>query len=383
MKGLTLLISIAVIAAGCGQPAPLPGTASSSSSTTVTSTTTTVAISSSSTIQAPSTTTTTSDSDPPTEAVGLDRSVLTLGLEPGDTRPGRFRFRAGSQSDLLMTVEGRYWVTATGNVYSVLDVDSDLIAAEMARLLADLDAGTAASGGATPFVESLRNHYRGSEFQVGLTDLLKWAGLGGLSAEWAEQWAHFIEADGTEKPPELGECEDSIAAFDRAAARWIHDQPIDLTVAPWTFPEADFQDSLRNEFAAMAICESYFSPGTTPDELTIRLTTRPGARSVEVLLDDGLYTDADAELLLAVDMRPDETVGDLPNPLDPASLLTIRGSYLAAIGACGELPWIYSNFAAANTFHAPGASSYNGPTIFESGWFCEEEVPESRRDDSE
>ncbi len=44
-------------------------------------------------------------------------------------------------------------------------------------------------------------------------------------------------------------------------------------------------------------------------------------------------------------MRPPH--GD-PNP---TSLLTFRGSYLTAIGVCGELPWIYSNFAAADTYY--------------------------------
>ncbi len=315
----------------------------------------------------------------PPEAPPLDRSVLSLGIEAGDTRPGRFRFRAGNQSEFLMDFEGRYWIMPSGDVYTAVDVDPAVISDEMDRLLTSLDAASGQSG-STPYVESLRSHYGGNEFQIGLTDLIRWAGFGGLTVEWAEQWKGFIEADGTEVPAPLIECAPAIAVFDGAAKRWIAEQPIDLSNGAWTFPELDFERSLREELAATAPCEAFLSSGPNPEELTIRLDTAAGFPTIEVMLDDGLYSDRDAELLFAIAMRSDESVGDMPAPANPASLLTVRNTYLVAIGVCGELPWIYSNFAAANSYHAPGTGLYYGPSILESGWYCEDEVPQSRRD---
>jgi hypothetical protein len=83
--------------------------------------------------------------------------------------------------------------------------------------------------------------------------------------------------------------------------------------------------------------------------------------------------------MFTIVMWPDESVGAAPDDPNPASLLTLRGSYLTAIGVCGELPWIYSNVAAADTYYAPGTGGYDGPVVFASGWYCQDEVPSERR----
>ncbi len=101
-------------------------------------------------------------------------------------------------------------------------------------------------------------------------------------------------------------------------------------------------------------------------------------RRIEVLVDDKTYTDGEPELMFSIVMWPDESVPPHGDP-NPTSLLTLRGSYLTAIGVCGELPWIYSNFAAADTYYGPESSGYDGPLVFASGWYCRDEVPEDRR----
>jgi hypothetical protein len=309
---------------------------------------------------------------------GLDRSILSLALEPGDTRAGRFRLERGYTTEILMTVEGHYWVTDTGNVFTVLDVDPDLIVGEMSRLTDSLEA----KGGQptdSPYFASLRDHYRGDEFQIGLTDLARSLAAGGLPSEWAEQWSWFVQADGSSVPPELVECRDAVGELDVAARSWVAGLRIQFADGTWVFPIEDFERALAGEIEAASICELFVDSAGPGPEIVIELSGGPGARRVEVLVDDKVYTDKEPELMFAIVMWPDESVGEPPNDPNPAPLLTLRGSYLSAIGVCGELPWIYSNFAAADSYERPGSGDYTGPTIFASGWYCEDEVPEERR----
>lgn len=278
-----------------------------------------------------------------------------------------------------MTVDGRYWVTEASNVYTALDIDTSLIAAEMKELVTALQADGGQPAG-SPFLVSLRDHYRGDGFQIGLTDLVRSLAVGGLPAEWAEQWAWFIQADGNAVSPELTECRDAIDSLDKAAREWIHDLEVELTNGTWAFPVDEFEAALANEIEAATICESFIEVSGPSAEIVLELSGESDRRRLDVLVDDKTYTDREPELVFALVMWADESIGPAPQP-NPAPLLTYRGSYLTAISVCGELPWIYSNFAASNTYHAPGSDSYHGPTVLESGWYCEHEVPQDSRDD--
>jgi hypothetical protein len=308
----------------------------------------------------------------------FDRSVLSLALEPGETRPGRFRLQPGRTTEILKTVEGRYFVTDGGNVYTALNVDPDVIAGEMSRLVAALeDRGGGASD--SSLLASLRDHYRGDEFQIGLTDLVRSFGAGGLSSEWVEQWSWFVQADGSPLPPELTDCRDAVAELDVAARSWMAGLDIRFTDGVWVFPIADFERALAAEIEAASICELFVEETGPGPEIVIKLSGESDLRRLEVLVDDKIYTDAEPELMFAVMMAPNESVGLPPVDPDPVPLLTLRSSFLTAIGVCGELPWIYSNFAAADSYYSPVSGGYEGPTIFDSGWYCEDEVPEDRR----
>lgn len=369
MRRCATVILLGVMAAACG----------SDTATTSTAPTTTASLSptTSSTI-----TSTTSTTQPREDLPDLnwvpDRSVLGLALEPGEATPGRFRIQRGPNAEFLMAVEGRYWVTDQGDVYTALDIDSELVVAQMGLLAAALEA----EGGQlmdSPYLTSLREHYRGDEFQIGLTDLVRSLTVGGLPAEWAEQWSWFIEAEGNPMPSELVACSDSIASLDQAARQWMHELEIEFTDGTWAFPVDAFERALAAEIGDTSICESFVEVSGPSPEIVIRLSGDANLRRIEVLVDDKTYTDREPELMFAIMMRPDESVGPPPIDRDPASLLTLRGSYLIAIGVCRELPWIYSNFAAANTYYEPGSDGYSGPLVFASGWYCRDEVPEERR----
>lgn len=308
----------------------------------------------------------------------LDRSILGLALEPGETRPGRFRLERGPNTEILMTVEGRYWVTGQGDVYTALNIDPELVAVQMG-LLTDVVEAKGGQPIDSPYLTSLREHYRGDEFQIGLTDLVRSLAVGGLSAEWAEQLGWFVQADGNPVPPELVACRDAIASLDEATRSWVYDLEVEFTNGTWVFPVDAFEGALAVQIEEASVCELFVElPGPSP-EIVIGLSGDPDLRRIEVLVDDKTYTDREPELMFAIVMWPDESVGPPPRDQDPASLLTLRGSYLTAIGVCGELPWIYSNFAAGDTYYEPGNSGYLGPVLFASGWYCQDEVPEERR----
>ena len=365
-----ILLSISIAACSSDGATPSPG----SNTTPILAPTTSTSASTSA-----STTTTTqlseTHSDP---ALTLDRSILGLALEPGETGPGRFRLERGRNTEILMTVEGRYWVTDPGNVYTALDIDPDLVAVQMG-ILTDAVEGTGGQPDDSLYLNSLREHYRGDEFQIGLTDLVRSLAVGGLSAEWAEQWSWFLQADGEPAPPDLVACRDAIATLDQAARRWVHNLAIEFTGGTWAFPVAGFEEALATEIKGASICELFVElPGPSPD-IVIGLSGGPDRRRIEVLVDDKTYTDREPELMFAIVMWPDESIGPPPTDPNPASLLTLRGSYLTAIGVCGELPWIYSNFAAADTYYGPESGGYPGPVVFASSWYCHDEVPEDRR----
>ena len=374
MRHWATVLFVGLVVAACGgstttASTAIPGTTATSAPTTSTTTVSTTTITQVSEDFA--------SLNPP-----LDRSILSLALEPSDTRPGRFRLERGNNADFLMTVKGRYWVTDRGNVYTALDIDPELVTEQMALLAAAVEA----TGGQpidSPYLTSLREHHRGDELQIGLTDLVRSLSVGGLPAEWAEQWSWFTTADGSPVPPELTVCRDAIALLDQAARKWIEHLEIEFADGTWVFPIEDFERSLDEAIEQASICELFVElPGPNP-EIVIELSGEQNLRRIEVLVDDKIYTDREPELMFAIVMWPDESLAPPPDEPNPAPLLTLRGTYLTAIGVCKQLPWIYSNFAAGNTYYEPGSGGYGGPTVFSSAWYCQDDVPGQRRNDDQ
>lgn len=322
------------------------------------------------------------------DAVLTDPSVLSMGL--GDEASGRFSIQPGPLGDLVLPVEGTYWATDAGNVYTRLDVDPELMAGEMNHLVDSIETMGGQPEG-SPYLASLRDHHRGNEFQIGIADLVRWVGIGPLPLDWMEQWTWFSEVDalahGTEEtlPSEFGQCRTAIESFDTAARTWVDDleidfQPVEGGAEEWVFPVQALEAALADELSTAAVCEEIFGESTNEQpELMVTVTPEQSGNRIDVFADQRIYIDRGAELMVTIRMWPDETVGDPPDTPSPTPLLTVQGTYLTAIGVCDELPWIYSNFAASNTYYGPESSGYGGPTIFASDWVCLDDVPEERR----
>jgi len=146
-SSVVLVVVLGLAGVACGTPATVTTSQTSDSpvsteKTTISSVTT--AASTGTTAASTVTTVTLLGPDPldlsDLDTVLVDRSLLSLGLRPTDPRSGRFLFRPGYVLDYVPTVEGRYWVTGSGNVYTALDVDPQLIADETARLVTQLFA---------------------------------------------------------------------------------------------------------------------------------------------------------------------------------------------------------------------------------------------------
>ncbi len=230
MRRWAIVALLGIIAAGCGTEsvttAPVSTTAVVAQTTSTTSALT----------PAP-------EADPPAgldgDASVADRSILSLAVEPGESEPGRFRLLRGPNTETLMTVEGRYWITGEVDVYTALDIDPDLVATQM-QILAEIVEDTGGQPPASPYLASIRNHYRGDEFQLGLADLARSLGMGGLPTEWAEQWGWFVQAGGDPVPAELVACQEAAVSLDSAARGWVRDLDIRFTDGRWVFPVEAF-----------------------------------------------------------------------------------------------------------------------------------------------
>ena len=139
-SSVVLVVVLGLAGVACGTPATVTTSQTSDSPVSTEKTT----ISSVTTAASTVTTVTLLGPDPldlsDLDTVLVDRSLLSLGLRPTDPRSGRFLFRPGYVLDYVPTVEGRYWVTGSGNVYTALDVDPQLIADETVRLVTQLFA---------------------------------------------------------------------------------------------------------------------------------------------------------------------------------------------------------------------------------------------------
>jgi len=390
VRSVVLVVVLGLLGAACGD---LATTTSQGGVPPGSTGTTAPSVTSSSDITQPTTSSSVIIEGPPgpepedlsaLDAVLVDRSVLSLGLHPTDPRSGRFRIVPGDALEgfYLKVVGGRYWVTDSGNVYTALDVDPELIAAEMARL-AELVAGAVEGmDDISPYAESLREHYRGDEFQIGLADFVLWLFVGPLSQELAEPynaWAEPIVGD------DLSRCREQIESFDAASRDWVRHLDIEFTEKGGALVVDLSMESVVEavvaQGAANADCPGYIGrlesieAGSSP-ELRITLTPGPDRRLIEVSF---VLPDTDSDPVLTLVMWPDTSVGDSPPTPSPAPLLTLQGSYLTAISVCGELPWTYLAGPFQPSYHHPDADDNFGPFVYTSDWLCDYEVPEDER----
>ncbi len=213
--------------------------------------------------------------------------TLARGVSVSSAAPG---------TRILMTVEGPYWVLNGGEVFTALDVDPGLMAEQMAILAAAVEA----KGGQSiesPYLASLRDHYRSDEFQIGLTALVRWLGLGGLPAEWAEQWGWFVQAECAPVPAELIAWADAIRTLDEAARKWVRDLEIVFVDGTWRFPVEAFEEELATQIDGASICRLFVELPETSPEILIKVDGERDRRRIEVLVVDKTYTDREPELM--------------------------------------------------------------------------------------
>ena len=323
-------------------------------------------------------------------AAGLsDRSLLSVAGDAAGTA-GRFTISDGASTFVsrhtLPTLTGRYWVTEDGNVYTDFDVDPDLIASEMAALTERL-LGSGGSTGGAPYTEWLDSHYRGSEFQVAFTDLLAWVGVS-LPIEYTRLFNAMFEAEGAEvedpetlepvlRPGCLAASEESeVALGEWALGLEPRFEDSGDGVETWDLP-LDELDSIPEFDSMMAICVD--SPGAEPgvdNRNRVRITREESAGGIRLVVSVDLadFVGADYDPALEIVMTPDDGIGDPPDEPDPSGLLTTMGSYLVTISACGELPYVRTEIFVVD-YTGPDDPTYFGPSVYASGWVCEDAVP--------
>jgi hypothetical protein len=305
----------------------------------------------------------------------FDRSVLTLGV--GDEPSGRFEMIPNQQTRVT-SARGTYWVMPDGNVYTRFDMDPDLIAGEMAALVEEVTVESPALAG-TALLTGMENHYRGAEFQIGITDVVRWFDLRIPSLELLEQANVILGAGVFPGGTVPEECRRSLDAYEAAARSWVQDlDPGIPSGTTWQFPVADYDAALAAQVPGAEACGEPLAEQASEaaPEIEFRVSARGSGTMIEVLADDGLYTDHDPTPVFTVLMQPDDAVGAIPEPRNPEPLLSLTSTYLVAVGKCGEVPWAHTEFAGGDTWVDPAEEPLVGVTFLADQLVCASEVPE-------
>jgi hypothetical protein len=321
-----------------------------------------------------------------------DRSILSFG-EDEIGSSGRFTIRDGEGSALLSqhtipSLTGRYWKTAGGNVYTDFDVDAEVIESEMVKLLESIKGGDISPEG-IPHVESLENHYRGSEFQVSYADFISWV-RGATTVDMVRQFNAAFEASGEEvEDPETlvpllrPGCLSAYEEFDVALREWTLDLDPQFElfdgVETWDLGLHDW-DTISEYKAVTSICADPppTEDSTSDDRTGIRITRESdsGGTKLVVSVDSADYVGAEFRPVLEIVMTPDNEIADPAKTANPYGLLTTMGSYLATISHCGKLPHVQTEFFESN-YTGPDEQGYLGPHLFASGWGCEDPLADN------
>lgn len=304
----------------------------------------------------------------------LDRSVLVLGL--GDETAGRFELIPNEVSR-LSRAQGSYWVMEDGNVFTRFDLDPGVIGAEVGQLAERLSADYPDLVG-TSLLSALQDQHPGTEFQLGMTDVVRWYDQRVPSLEMLEQASLILGAGVFAGGSVLPGCERGLAAYETAARAWVWELDPEIEAGTtWAFPVPDYDAALVPQLADLRACdEPTGDEVSVPPEVEFRVSARGDSTTVEVLADDGLYTDHDPTPVITVSMLPDATIGEIPEPRDPVPLLGFASTYLAAVGACGELPWAHTEMAGGDSWVDPDEEPLVGITFLADRLLCAGDVPE-------
>lgn len=302
----------------------------------------------------------TGDAEAPAEVgridVALDQpSVLDLLDARGEHGTFTVSFVVGEPVETTHTVTGRYVATAAGPSFTVVDLDLSLVRAEVARLLAEADRFDSIEPLLADAVLSSDTVVT-DQLQAGLGDLLLASGLLGASGYLAATpWLAFTAVEAGDLETCRGSLEDLRTAV---RARLLEDQP--LLGSSWSPDPARLGG--QEAAAAEAACDGLEQADWPVATLTIE------ADALRVSFDDMVW--------LTAEVHPgagEPLVVDSPMP---APLLDGFGTFFLAIDRCGGLPWMYSSFAAANSYTPPDSPGYIGPTPLGGSPVCEAEVPD-------
>ncbi|HEV2889460.1 MAG TPA: hypothetical protein VGX28_03720 [Frankiaceae bacterium] len=303
----------------------------------------------------------------PLDAV-LDGARSVLSFLPDDVRAGRFAFPAeGSDPTPAARWSGVFWRTQAGNVYTRSEpYDAALVRREVGALVAHLDARGAGVANERLMPLASGRFYGGSEFQWPFRDH-----VAPLLAPPVAIWL-LRPAEGCEKP--ALKVEDAVEAeLDALEPDFRPTGDRDR----WTVDLAPLRGAVADEVAdARRACRDQ----QDDDYLAEAVVVERWRGGVELR---ARYPGGDEEDLLSVRVTPGD-VGPPPARPDPAPDDELLNDFLLAVSACRALPWEYSNFAAANTYHRPYGPSYHGPNwISSTEWVCERDVPPDDRAEAE
>ena len=254
-----------------------------------------------------------------------------------------------------ITVAGRYVVTSAGLTYTVVDLDLALVRAEVDRLL----AMTERFDGLEPlFADAFlsTDTVVTDQLQLGLGDLVLASGALGSGGYLATvPWLAFTSVE----TGDIDTCERAVRDLAAAVRRRLVEDAAALG-ASWT-PDAAHLGGDELD-AVETSCDGLDPLEGGPAELAV------GERTLRV--------EADGEAFLTVEVQPGAGEPLAVQEATPAPLLDGMGAFFVAIDRCGELPWMYSNFAAANSYTSPDEPTYIGPGPFGDAPVCEADVPE-------
>jgi len=300
---------------------------------------------------------------PPNNLSGLSAlgpSLLSFIPELKDAKTGRFdlELHPGVFEEGL---SGSF-AQRNGIFYSVGDVDTTAIAQKVEALRAGLSKHSRTAP--LPVIPT------GDGYQLDVEGFLVRAmaipDLGFISD-------YLALGNAADKCPELPQWK---ATEQRAVAGLKPNYVADSTrLQTWTLDASAFTGKL-NIGEKSSTCSQLFSAdeGTKAAHysLTFRSSPIPGGAKLEVTASGTEGYDLPQGTVLSLKVTEIDTASPPALPGEVFSAFSRYAIYASKIDECKTLPIIATNFAAANSYDVPGTGFYEGPTLFDSDYFCSE-----------
>lgn len=275
-------------------------------------------------------------------------------------------------------VPGRFWSTPEGNVYTRLELNVELIRAEMEQAIVRLEEQDTADVALRDLhLQELSEYLQGDEYQLGLAALLRHLGV--VESDYLIRW--WFGADHPEAPPAFASCLDAVHDQYTATKQYVATVTPDFVVAgdaeEWTFPVEDMYAAIEDERSQLSeACSEVFSKatGARPPDLVFQRDSLQGDR-LEILFDDGLYADPSLQPVLTLLISDLNEYTSPPLSPKPVALFTPISHYVTKISECGSLPWVHSTFAGGDSYYPPEDPGYPGPFLAED-LLCQNRVPD-------